>query len=287
MPTNHSATTARIEGATGLKIHKRRIINTGAEHLVVEVNDDWIFRLPRQRPVHAKDRKQWNFLASFATVSPIPVPDPVYVTDDFVGYRKIVGTPLSPTQIETLNDEAKERIAKQLGGFLATLHHHRDASIDFDGSLVLRHGYHRSCPEGFEKYLTARERRNLDAKLEAIVDNPANFVEPTAIVHGDLYVGNILWDKTSSRITGIIDWTGMGLGIPAMDFIGLADFTQDRNDEFLREMIRWYGGDEGLFDQVKQNVAIEVMNWLWCYEHRTDLRGVARTVQRFKRMLNA
>ena len=283
--SDHSATTALIERATGLTIHTYEVINTGAENLIIEVNDEWIFRLPRDRPLQPKDRKQLNFLASFSKRSPLAVPDPVYVTDNFVGYRKIPGSPLYSTQIELLPWEAKEQIAKQLGLFLATLHHYQDETIVFSTGY-LGPGVDQSWPRFFARYLRASETRTFEAKLKAIVDNPANFVEPTTIIHGDLYFANVLWDKTNWVVTGIVDWDAMGRGIPAMDFIALADFTDNRNDQFLRHIIRWYGGDDNLFKQVKENAILEVLNWYWWYEHRKDLKGAGRTVERLKRMLS-
>src|SRR4051794_30155057 len=109
----------------------------------------------------------------------------------------------------------------------------------------MRHGYDRACPEPFATYLSADERRRLDARLEAVADNPTNLVEPTRIIHGDLYFKNILWDEASGAITGVIDWFALGLGVPAMDFIALADFNARRNDRFLQEILRAYGADDG------------------------------------------
>jgi aminoglycoside 2''-phosphotransferase len=286
MTTDHSATAALIQSATGLTIHTYEVVDTGAENLILEVNDEWIFRLPRARSLGAKDRKQLNFLASFSRLSPVAVPNPIYVTDDFVGYKKIVGSPLYPTYIELLPWEAKEQIAKQFGLFLATLHHYQDASIDFHTGY-LGAGVDPSCSQVFAKDLGASATRKLDARLQAIADNPANFVEPTTIIHGDLYFNNLLWDKTNWVVTGVVDWSNMGRGLPAMDFIALADFTDNRNDQFLRRILRWYGADDSLFNQVKENAILEVLNWYWWYEARKDPKGTARTLERLKRILNA
>jgi aminoglycoside 2''-phosphotransferase len=278
-----------IERVTGLAIQTCKAIRRGATSLVVEVNGEWLFRFPRGQPSWAQLEKRLRFVASFARVSPVAVPEPVYVTEHFVGYRKIAGTPLYPTRLGRLRQGDRHRIAWQLGQFLAALHHHVDPRIDFDtGYLVMRHGYHRSCPAPFAAYLTADERRKLDARLEAVADDPANLVEPTRVIHGDLYFNNILWDAESRALTGVIDWFDcLGLGVPAMDFIALADFNTRRNDRFLREILRAYGADDGLFGQIKANAIVEVLNWLWFYEARPDPKGVARTIRRLKAILNA
>lgn len=288
MPTDPREAIASIERATGLPVRAHRVIDHGAAHLVIEVDDEWIFRFPRGPSSSAETPKRWSFLASFASRSPIAVPEPVYVTDWFVGYRKIPGSPLHPAQVERLDEGDRQRIARQLGLFLAALHRCRDERIDFDaGLLVMRHGYDRTCPEPFAMYLDAREHGRLEARLAAISDNPANFVEPTSIIHGDLYSGNILWDRKTKSITGVIDWSEVGLGIPAMDFIALADFTTSRNDDFLRAILSWYGADEALFRQVKENTVIEVLNWLWFHQMRNDAAGLKSTIDRLRHMLNA
>ena len=89
-------------------------------------------------------------------------------------------------------------------------------------------------------------------------------------------------------MTGIIDWSNMGLGIPAVDFAGLADFHTRRNDDFLRTMLAWYGStDDSLFSQIKACSVIEAMNWFWFYQMRDDTKGIVRIVAKLKRMLAA
>ena len=55
-----------------------------------------------------------------AKASPLSVHNPIYITEDFVGYGKIVGSHLYPTQITRLPNAAIQRVAEQLGEFLGT-----------------------------------------------------------------------------------------------------------------------------------------------------------------------
>jgi aminoglycoside phosphotransferase (APT) family kinase protein len=276
---------ASIERATGLTIHTSRVVAHGGESVILEANDEWMFRFPRPGSPRDNAHERLRFLASFAKVSPLAVPDPVYVTEDFVGYRKIAGAPLYPTRIARLPNEDKLRIAKQLGAFLVALHHHEDKAVAFCTGYFVNGSFPN--PVGFARHLDASEFRKLEANLRAIADNPANFVEPTRIIHGDLYFGNMLWDERTRVVTGIIDWSAVGRGIPVLDFISLADFTTDQNDHFLRDVIREYGGDDLLFHQVKEDAILEVMNWYWCYEHRKDHIGMTRSIKRLKRLLSS
>jgi aminoglycoside 2''-phosphotransferase len=287
MSADRALMIASIVKATGLTINTSRVIRHGAYNVIVEVNDEWVFRFPRPGSPRAHEQERWRFIESFAKVSPLAVPRPIYVTDDFVGYRKIVGSHLSPTQIARLPNADKQRVAEQLGLFLAALHHHEDKAITFRTGWFPEAGSDPGGLCGFDQFLDASERRKLEANLRALRGNPANNVEPTAIIHGDLWAGNILWDKARRALTGIIDWSSVGRGIAAFDFISLADFTMNRNDRFLREMLRWYGGDDALFDQIKEMAIVEVMNWYWCFSHRRDQKGMARAIKRLKRVLSS
>jgi aminoglycoside 2''-phosphotransferase len=279
---------ASIVKATGLTINTCRVFRHGGYNVVVEVNDEWIFRFPRPGSPRENEQERLRFLESFAKVSPLALPIPAYVTDDFVGYRKIAGSHLYPTQIARLPNVDRQRVAEQLGRFLAVLHHHEDNTITFQTGWIPTPDSDASgdvCD--LFPFLDATECRNLEANLQAIHDNPANYVQPTAILHGDLYFGNVLWDRNTRAVTGIVDWSSVGRGLPAWDFIALADFATNRSDRFLQQVLRSYGGDDALFTQIKEMAIFEVMNWYWCYWHRRDQKGMARAAKRLKRVLSS
>lgn len=276
----------KIKSATGFKIRSAKFKH-GGESEVVEVNDQWIFRFPKSSVIDKKINKKWNFLNSFSEISPVQVPKPKYITNNLIGYKKIVGDPISPAQIEKLNNKDKSKIAKQMGLFLKALHTHKDKSINFDtGYLVMRIKDYNSYPKEFAKYLNIKECKVLETMINKIAKNPSNFRKPTKIIHGDFNSNNILWDKKRNIITGILDWSDMGLGVPAMDFISVADFNVKDNDKFLKDILKWYGAkDDSLFIQIKENAIIDVMNWFWFYKKTDNAKGVNRIVKKMKTIL--
>ena len=52
------------------------------------------------------------FLSRFARGSPLPVPDPVYVEEDFTGYRKIVGVPFTAELLCALPVQVRHETAR-------------------------------------------------------------------------------------------------------------------------------------------------------------------------------
>lgn len=283
---NISLKLGEITKNTKIGIHSYRLIR-GSESLIIEVNGKWVFRFPKSGAVNDKNRKQWSFLVTFSKLASISVPKPEYIQKGFIGYKKLAGKQLRSTSIEKLTTREKTKVARQLGLFLKVLHSRKDKRINFDtGYLVMRRSDYLVCPKEIARHLNKSERDKLTDKLRAIANNSLNFKKPKNIIHGDLNFNNILWNK-DKKITGILDWSDMGLGIPAMDFIGLADFSTNKNDQFLREVLKWYGAkDDKLFFQIKENSIIEVMNWFWFYRMHNDRGGLSGVIKKLKRMLS-
>ena len=65
----------------------------------------------------------------------------------------------------------------------------------------------------------------------------------TAVVHGNLWLGNVLWEPTTGVVTGIVDWTCTAPGIPMVDAAHLAISTLalEQHREFgsvVRELLQ-------------------------------------------------
>lgn len=278
----------KIEDSTNIKVSHYKTINTGAESNIIEVNDEWIFRFPKNTFSKEKIEKRLKLLMSFEKNSPLNIPAPKYIESDFIAYKKIPGTPLYPTKLNKLTTTEKKQIAKQLGIFLKALHSHKHPSSKFDtGYLVMRKGDYKTIPKEIAKFLNKKEQKILKLKLETIEKNPMNFKKPKSFVHGDLYFNNILWNPDKKRITGIIDWAEIGLGVPAMDFFMLADFTKNTNDAFLKNILKYYETkNDDLFFQIKELAIIDPINWFWSYYKEKDLKGIDKMIKMIKKILN-
>lgn len=278
----------KIQKQTDIKVNSYNIINSGADSQVIEINDEWIFRFPREADSIQKMEDRLNFLVDFVPPSTLQLPAPEYIGDDYIGYKKIPGTLLGPENIETLKNKDKQHIAEQLGIFLKKLHTFDSHNHNFQpGYHILRPEDYDQAPETLKEFLTHDEFKELEKRHKAIRKNPDNFVTPTSIIHGDFNFNNVLWDADSKEITGVIDWAESGRGIPAMDFIGIADFNDPKNDEFLKQILAAYGDENNrLFTQIKQNSIIETMNWFWWYYEKKQEDGQKVWIDKLKEVLN-
>jgi aminoglycoside 2''-phosphotransferase len=97
-------------------------IHHGDDFTIVEVNNAWMFRFPRSQEASLVLEIEKHFLAEFAPLSPVPVPEYQYIGEGFVGYRKIEGLLLSPVRYKGLSEGSQKKVVDQISVFLSTLH---------------------------------------------------------------------------------------------------------------------------------------------------------------------
>jgi len=109
-----------------LDIDQLVVLQTGGDHYTAAVNDDLIFRFPRDADTAAKTQREIRLLAALAPSLPLPIPAVVYVGRPgkrfpfaFTGQRRIAGVMgelLRPPR------EHWPSLARQAGVFFSALH---------------------------------------------------------------------------------------------------------------------------------------------------------------------
>ena len=77
-------------------------------------------------------------------------------------------------------------------------------------------------------------RQWADDHFENFLNAPGLASQPISIRHGDFGLGNILYDPEHLTITGIIDFSFVGLGDPAIDIAAASTLGPDLFDHFKR-----------------------------------------------------
>ncbi len=103
-------------------IRSAETIDNAENTRVVEINEEWMFRFPRNETIKGALGRERRFLTRFAPLSPLPIPLPAYNGEDFIGYRKIAGRPLTRDLVESLSSDVRTTVARQIDGFLSALH---------------------------------------------------------------------------------------------------------------------------------------------------------------------
>jgi aminoglycoside phosphotransferase (APT) family kinase protein len=215
----------------------------GYDYEVVVVDHEWVFRFPRRPGVEETLEVEIALLPALAPTLPVAVPVFEHVSRDpfFVGYRVLRGEPLV--------DEDGDGVR----AFLEALH-----SFDSSALPVKRHdwleAYSDQCAE-FQRLvfpILDEDRRRQARRLFGEVETLVGF-EP-ALVHADLGPAHLL--VRDGRLAGVIDWSDVRVGDPAIDYAWLLngpfggwDVDPDlrRRARFYHRLGPWYEVHYGLF----------------------------------------
>jgi aminoglycoside 2''-phosphotransferase len=182
------------------------------------------------------------------------VPDFEYVAttksgepSTFVGYQKILGSPLDTKQLE--NSGTKDSMARSLGDFLSALHsipldsvgdHPMSRNPDPQNSAGWRDVYRRLFEFADEHVFPRLSQQAKSREIHTwqnFLSDDSNFDFSTVLVHQDLHTEHIIADHKLGTVAGIIDWGDCGIGDPAMDFVGLLGGL---GEDFTREVLGHY-----------------------------------------------
>ena len=211
-------------GMPGFQVHDVELLGEGLDNLTYAVNGELVVRFSKQpEPIRRAEliRAETRLLAMVATISPLPVPEPVF-TDPGRGcwaYAKIPGVPL-------LDLPLRQRLAcapaagAALGGFLAAVH---GAPLEQMTQLagpdeVPMAQWRDEAAEHYTAVLQmvpATRRGPVEAFLAA---PPLERGGAMVFCHNDLGIEHVLAAPATGAITGVIDWSDAALADPARDF---------------------------------------------------------------------
>lgn len=188
-------------------------IEDGWDSLVLEVDGEWIVRVPRRPEVRKWLAMEVRLLPALAPTLPVPIPQFAHVTEGAVAYRKLPGAPV---------DASRPHLGEQVGRFLAALH-----AFPVDRARELgvpespwRETYRRFTREVLD---AAELGPEAEAMVEDFLGDEANFAFAPRLIHADLGPEHIL--SVGDALTGVIDWGDARIGDPALDFAWLVHGT--------------------------------------------------------------
>ena len=185
----------------------------------------------------------------------LPVPELIYEGKEtvFIGMTRMKGVKLDSAVIDKMTYQEKRQLAKDIAGFIAGF---ENAISDQDAEIL-----------GFnEDALTTRELKPEDSRLvlsdsgivEVLKDDmdfcsdmQKAFEEryerkyrdvPQTLSHGDLHLGNILYDPETNRLSGVIDFGRASFCHPETNFI---PFSRDCKDDFTSMLCEEYSEKSG------------------------------------------
>jgi len=200
---------------------------------ILLVNGEIIFRFPKTAREAAKLETETALLRSLQSHVTLPIPNPIYQSRDiaaigqvFMGYRLLVGEPFWPRTLDIItNKEQLQHLATQLSTFLHQLH-----TTPAEALHVKLPGF-QGCEEWQGLYNRFRDKlfpfmqpdacTLITRQFEDFLSDERNCNYTPTLIHGDFGPSNILYDARINSISGIIDFSSVACGDPAVDFAAL------------------------------------------------------------------
>lgn len=246
--------------AAGFEFETSSVLGIGQNNIVLLVDDEWVFRYPLHTDAADSLAAEVVILRAVHGRLPVLTPNPEIVVElpgnewHVMAHRAIAGQPLEREQIISLDAVALNRLGRDLGRFMNTLH--GTPASQFDRSIV--HDYDNQeqwnrLAADARQYLKPRVVSSiwnrLNRKLGDSVEKISRLVFEPTLRHGDFGFGNFLFDR-QSHLTGVIDFGSAGFGDPAVDVAGLIASTGP--GEVLIEKVRpTYPDVDGLLDRAR------------------------------------
>ena len=227
------------------------IHDNGEDFLVLEINQEWMFRFPRNTAAHKVLRVEQQFLPQFEELSPLPIPKIQYSGEDYSGYPKIEGSLLTPQLFESLPDRVHELIARQVGGFLSRLH-----TFPLERSLAMGFsegwdGWRQNAYQRFQANTAPLLSRTARKKANILFERFFELTWPQVVIHGDFYPpDHVFFDEKSLQLCGIIDFGDLTIEDAATDFQSIYEVY---GEIFFQDVLTNYAGivDATFLDRIK------------------------------------
>jgi aminoglycoside phosphotransferase (APT) family kinase protein len=192
--------------------------SSGTDNALYRLGLDMVVRLPRIHWAVGGVDKDWRWLPRLAPLLPVAIPVPLAKGTPAEGYPWDWGVyPWLEGENPTVGRIADpSSLTRDVVQFVDTLHR-----VDLaDGPPTRRGAPLEGQDEAARAALVALEGMiDTDAATAAwdeALETPA-WAGPPVWIHGDLLPGNLLFE--SGRLTGVIDWSLLGIGDPACDLI--------------------------------------------------------------------
>jgi aminoglycoside phosphotransferase (APT) family kinase protein len=209
----------------------------GTDNALYRLGDDMVARLPRRERTSRTLEKESQWLPRLHPLLPLAVPVPLAEGLPAEGYPfpwSVYGwlTGENAT-IERITD--RSQLATDLAQFVAALQR-----IDPTGGPAPgEHNFFRGVPLGMRDEGTRAAIASLSGRIDAGAVTVAwdealqapEWERPPVWIHGDLDARNLLVEE--GRLSGVIDWGGLGVGDPACDvMIAWKVLSADTRDIF-------------------------------------------------------
>ena len=231
----------------------------GQNNDVLFVNDGLVFRFPRHQEAVDRLKTECAILTWVRPyITSVEVPAPLFtdlsplVGQAFLGYEIIEGEIGTP---EDFKDTSNTSLAFQLGTFLRELHSapvEEACGVDISPTDERERwaGMYEDVRRLLFQHMRKDARKGIEAHFESFLGNNSNFEFRPVLRHGDTGPDQLILDKETWRVSGVIDFGSAGMGDPAVD-VAWIHFQSGVAPDFLASFYRAYPGIEDVLPRAR------------------------------------
>lgn len=200
----------------------------------------WVLRIPRRSDLFPRIEHEAKILHFVKRRLHVQVPNWQVCTAELIAYPMLLDPVALTFDSETYAvtwhiDQHSENYVESLASLLVDLHASPVPEAMAEGISLSTSEMART------KLLADLERvkneigigNELECQLRNWLEDDRMWPAFSVLVHGDLYAGHVTADS-SSRITGVIDWSEAEIACPSIDFAGhLAAFGQESLEKLV------------------------------------------------------
>ncbi len=200
------------------------VIEHGYDHLVVTVDQKFVFRFPKNTNALARSQYERDVLKDLESVTVVPIPKVLDAHDDpsYVIVSFLKGDHLTRDQILELPEDKQIKLGEDLAAFAYAMH----STLSVEKALDMRDQYHldelHEEPWNiyFERLLAnsqiLTETQNKLAQDYFVKWRDLQFTTPLVVVHDDLHNQNLLLEN--GNLSGVVDFGDTNIGHPEQEF---------------------------------------------------------------------
>lgn len=187
------------------------------------VNNDWVFRFAKHDEARESLKREHCLLPKLTSHISLPIPSPKIASIgnneqlSFIAYPILPGPPLSQERYLSLNQFDRTACAGQIGHFLNQLHSTDLALVKNCGLKVKDYSLQYSnllerAQTALFKILDKSDRLFVEGTIKNYLELSDFSNYRNLLLHGDLSPDHVIFDETSRRVFGIIDFGDVMIG---------------------------------------------------------------------------
>lgn len=221
------------------------VVGNGFGSFVLLSNEGMIFRIAKNLETAKQYVMECKVLPQLMNYIPLNIPNPIWhrfnatsAPYGIMAYKRLKGNSI---EIHKINQTNRKVIAKEVANFMISIHQVPYEKLEVEYIPKIRNDkktlqtLRAFTFEFLKKELTTDENRKMEDWWEEILSDDKFFHYTPSLCHGDIWYENILVDDTYTHVIGIIDFSNMRIGDPAIDLAPQCYLGKEFYDEVLLE----------------------------------------------------